>query len=334
MAAEKKENGDNKVPRTVMEILCFVTVPLWFLLIPLGILINFVCLPYIVLKKVYLAKKNPPPLSVEVKVHGKEESKSLVFIHGWPDSAELWNGVTEKLKVKYRCVVLTLPGFSGIEKDHWGYDFFQVRNLIVDAIKAHTRSDEKITIVAHDWGCLYAYMVQDTLKGVVERMITLDVGSGGIEKSLSMTLFVATYQLFNAFCFLLGNPGGEIAQKIFLKKINYKARPHDEINVSMNYNYYYMWKILLSNFGSIQGFFPRYNSIDLDSCMVYYGYAVNKPGMFHSKKFIKYLESNEDCKVESFDCDHWITVHKGAEVSNSILQFLEVTDKKMDKKTK
>ena len=43
-------------------------------------------------------KKNPPPLSVEVKVHGKEESKSLVFIHGWPDSAELWNGVTEKLK--------------------------------------------------------------------------------------------------------------------------------------------------------------------------------------------------------------------------------------------
>ena len=98
-------------------------------------------------------------------------------------------------------------------------------------------------------------MVQDTLKGVVERMITLDVGSGGIEKSLSMTLFVATYQLFNAFCFLLGNPGGDIAQKIFLKKINYKARPHDEINVSMNYNYYYMWKILLSNFGSIQGFF-------------------------------------------------------------------------------
>ena len=70
-------------------------------------------------------KKNPPPLSVEVKVHGKEESKCLVFIHGWPDSAELWNGVTEKLKVKYRCVVLTLPGFSGSEKDHWGYDFFR-----------------------------------------------------------------------------------------------------------------------------------------------------------------------------------------------------------------
>ena len=174
-------------------------------------------------------------------------------------------------------------------------------------------------------------MVQDTLKGVVERMITLDVGSGGIEKSLSMTLFVATYQLFNAFCFLLGNPGGEIAQKIFLKKINYKARPHDEINVSMNYNYYYMWKILLSNFGSIQGFFPRYNSIDLDSCMVYYGYAVNKPGMFHSKKFIKYLESNEDCKVESFDCDHWITVHKGAKSQIPFYNFLKLRTRKWKK---
>ena len=80
MPAEKKKKYD-KVPRTLMEVLCFVTVPLWFVLIPLGILINFVCLPYIILKKICLTKIDPPPLSVEVKVHGKEESKCLVFIH-------------------------------------------------------------------------------------------------------------------------------------------------------------------------------------------------------------------------------------------------------------
>ena len=79
-------------------------------------------------EKICLTKIDPPPLSVEVKVHGKEESKCLVFIHGWSDSAALWNGVTEKLKVKYRCVVLTLPGFSGSEKDHWGYDFSRTQS--------------------------------------------------------------------------------------------------------------------------------------------------------------------------------------------------------------
>ena len=188
-------------------------------------------------------------------------------------------------------------GFLRKEKDHWGYDFFVVRNLIVDAIKSHIGSDEKITIIAHDWGCFYAYMVEDTLKGVVERMITLDVGSGGIEKTFSMTLFVASYQLFNAFCFLLGNPGGNIVQKIFLKRINYQARPYDEINVSMNYNYYYMWKILLLNFGSIQGLFPRHNSIDLNSCVVYYGYATNKPGMFHSKSSLDTLKAIKIAKL-------------------------------------
>ena len=58
--------------------------------------------------------------------------------------------------------------------------------------------------------------------------------------------------------------------------------------------------------------------------MLMYGifaYGKDKPGMFHSEKFIEYISKSKLCKVEEFECDHWITVNKGKEVLKSIKFF-------------
>jgi pimeloyl-ACP methyl ester carboxylesterase len=36
----------------------------------------------------------------------------LLFLHGAPDSAEMWSGVIEQLKDQYRCFAPDLPGFG------------------------------------------------------------------------------------------------------------------------------------------------------------------------------------------------------------------------------
>ena len=36
----------------------------------------------------------------------------ILFLHGAPDSAEMWSGVIEHLKGRYRCFALDLPGFG------------------------------------------------------------------------------------------------------------------------------------------------------------------------------------------------------------------------------
>ena len=37
---------------------------------------------------------------------------SLVFVHGWPDTARLWERQVAALESRYRCVRVTLPGFE------------------------------------------------------------------------------------------------------------------------------------------------------------------------------------------------------------------------------
>ncbi len=315
-----------KMPNSVLSIFFKMTIPLWFLFVPLGICINIICLPYICLRKIFFIDSNAKQ-TMGVKIYGENNKKTLVFVHGWPDSGELWNDIVATLKCDYRCIVLTLPGFVNANNTSscWGYDFDQIRDLIIGVINLHTRKNEKVTLVSHDWGAFFSYYTQKTIKDKIERMVTLDIGCGKIEQTAKMYTFLVTYQLFNVVCFLLGHPGGDVLQRIFLKLFNYEARPHNEINASMNYNYYYMWKTIFTNPKKLKNF-PRTTAIELDTCPIYFAYGTGKPGMFHSERFIQHLESNNKCKVEKFNCSHWITVDKGDDVLKSIAQFLKDTD--------
>jgi len=161
-------------------------------------------------------------------------------------------------------------------------------------------------------------------------MVALDIGSGGFEQSIGMYIFVASYQLFNIFCFLLGHPVGDWLLRVGVSQ-GYKARPNKELYASMNYMYYYLWKRLLTSGNidpnkSLRNLFAHYKSIDVDVSPVYFAYGKDKPGMFHSEKFIEYISKNKLSKVEEFECDHWITVNKGKEVLKSIKFFLRSTD--------
>lgn len=308
----------------IWKILLRLTIPAWFFLVPLGLFIHWLCLPYIIFRKLFAEKKIEQAFEVKEYYKGRRGKKgnTLVFIHGWPDSGSLWNKIVDDLQNSYKCVVLSLPGHrkpaDGL--DGWGFDFLEVKDMIIDAINSKTTQDERITLIAHDWGCAFAYMVQKQIPDKIERMVSLDIGAGATEQSLGMYVFAASYQWFNIFCFLLGHPVGDWLLRIGVSQ-GYRARPIGELYASMNYMYYYLWKRLIS--GSFRTLFGHYKSI---TCPVYFAYGLDKPGMFHSEKFIKHLEKNEKSMIEAFDCDHWITVNKGKEVLKSINIFLKSTE--------
>ncbi|HYL43851.1 MAG TPA: alpha/beta hydrolase [Ktedonobacteraceae bacterium] len=49
---------------------------------------------------------------VNVYLTGFGSGSPILFLHGAPDSAELWSGVIEHLKDRYHCFALDLPGFG------------------------------------------------------------------------------------------------------------------------------------------------------------------------------------------------------------------------------
>lgn len=80
----------------------------------------------------------------------------LFFLHGNPDSAELWRGVIDGLNQKYRCIAPDLPGFGRSETIPGLGHGFDSLGEVTDALIDAAGIDEPVTLVAHDFGGPFA----------------------------------------------------------------------------------------------------------------------------------------------------------------------------------
>src|SRR3954466_11626198 len=134
---------------------------------------------------------------VEIKGNGR---KTLVMIHGWPDTYRLWDGQVPAFADRYRCVRFTLPGFD-ISQPKRAYTLDEV----VDAIRSIVEdTGGKVTLVLHDWGCLYGYQFAMRYPQLVERIVGVDIGDTGSrahfeELGVRGKLIIAAYQYWLAF---------------------------------------------------------------------------------------------------------------------------------------
>lgn len=89
---------------------------------------------------------------VHVAVSG--EGPPALFLHGVPDTADLWDRVTQGLHRDYRCYA---PDFQGIHRSARNPDFdysFEGYAAWVEALVEALSVQEPITLVVHDWGGL------------------------------------------------------------------------------------------------------------------------------------------------------------------------------------
>jgi pimeloyl-ACP methyl ester carboxylesterase len=95
------------------------------------------------------------PLSIQnVNVHLVDEGSGapILFLHGNPDSADLWKGVIERLRKNFRCLAPDLPGFgrSSAPPD-FDYALPNLANF-VDGLIAALGIHEPINLATHDLG--------------------------------------------------------------------------------------------------------------------------------------------------------------------------------------
>ena len=96
-------------------------------------------------------------MSVEldnVRVHLIDEGsgKPTLFLHGNPDSAEMWRGIISRLKEGYRCLAPDLPGFgrSVVTGD---FDCgLESMAAFVDELVAAIGVEEPLNLAVHDFG--------------------------------------------------------------------------------------------------------------------------------------------------------------------------------------
>ncbi len=82
----------------------------------------------------------------------------LVFVHGFPDTHEVWEPVVTRLARRYRCVVYDVRGAGASEApaDRSGY---RISALVSDLVAVLDTQfpDEPVHLVAHDWGSVQAW---------------------------------------------------------------------------------------------------------------------------------------------------------------------------------
>lgn len=241
--------------------------------------------------------------------------RAIVMLHGWPDTAELWQPQVEHFSPDYTCVTFTLPGFArGDRRDYSVADVVARIGAVVDAVSP----DDKVILLVHDWGCIFGYEYAMQNPDRVDKMIALDVGDIDAPElrdalSVAQKLMVFTYQIILAISFVSPRPVGDAIARFMARALR-AASNIDNVHAGMSMPYAMRWFGMnggLTNLTPVALPFP-----------FYYGYAARKPMMFHSPQWLALLRSDPRNHVQAYDCGHWINVEKAAELNGSVARWL------------
>lgn len=89
----------------------------------------------------------------------------------------MWNKQVKALSENYRCLVVDLPYFNGkhqITKSK-GVGFKEISDGLAEIIEKQTKK-KKVTLIIHDWGSLYGFMLYRDRPDLISRIATIDVG--------------------------------------------------------------------------------------------------------------------------------------------------------------
>ena len=76
-----------------------------------------------------------------------------LFLHGVPDSAEMWNGIIDRMELSYRCIAPDLPGFTTRSQAPAGFDYkLPSMAKFVDDLVTALGISEPINLVMADFG--------------------------------------------------------------------------------------------------------------------------------------------------------------------------------------
>jgi pimeloyl-ACP methyl ester carboxylesterase len=77
---------------------------------------------------------------------------AILFLHGNPDSADLWNGVIERLRGQFRCLAPDLPGFGRSQAPPAFDGTLEQEAAWVDGLVTALAITEPLNLVGHDFG--------------------------------------------------------------------------------------------------------------------------------------------------------------------------------------
>jgi len=242
----------------------------------------------------------------------------LFFIHGWPDTGELWKYQVDYFSTRFRCVCVTLPAFR--PDDPAGpVDFPELADRIAVTVeKVRGNSLQPVTLIGHDWGAYLTYLTDKRHPALASRLITLDVGAELKPASLRHLLFLVSYQAYLITAYFLGKAlpflGDAMTRKFSVRS---RAPRGADVTYRSNYLYFYFWRAIL---------LKKYRAALIGSYSIrkplLYLYGEKKPYHFHTERWKQRVSAAPGSAVVSIPRRHWFMVREPRATNEAMSRFL------------
>lgn len=238
---------------------------------------------------------------------------TVVLLHGWPDTAALWDGTVAALVDRYRCVRFTWPGFA--MDDTARAPTLDEMTALLHQVVLQAGGGQPVTLVLHDWGCLYGYHFARLHPALVARVVGVDIGDAGsaahqASLGLKAKLGVVVYQLWLALAWKMGGGVGDrMARK--MAALMRVPVPPARIHARMGYPYWQAWT------GGLRAVKPFKPAVPM-----LYVYGRRKPFLFHSPAWAQALAASPGSQVVEMKTGHWVMVDAAAEFERTVSGWL------------
>ncbi|MEW6688100.1 MAG: alpha/beta hydrolase [Pseudomonadota bacterium] len=256
-----------------------------------------------------------PVAGIDVHVEGGDDAPAIVMLHGWPDTYRLWDAQVEFLKGRYRCIRFTLPGFDASQPRRV-YTVDEVTGFLRQVIE-RLSPGRKVTLMLHDWGCIFGYEFYMRHPERVARIVGVDIGSAkGLRRVLSTRekLIIIAYQMWLVLAWKIGGRLGDWMTRRMARWARARSDPR-LIGSRMNYPYY------LTYFGGGESL-PRQLHAFKPECPMLFVYGRRKPMRFHTPAWLEELRARKENRVEEFDTGHWVMLQQPERFNQVLGAFL------------
>jgi pimeloyl-ACP methyl ester carboxylesterase len=117
----------------------------------------------------------PNGITLSCRATGRLGAPVLVFLHGFPEAAFVWDELLEHFGDRYRCVAPNLRGF-GPSSAPAEVEAYRVKHLIgdLDALISQLGGGPLEALIAHDWGGAVAWTFAALRPERLERLVIIN----------------------------------------------------------------------------------------------------------------------------------------------------------------
>ena len=116
----------------------------------------------------------PHGIRLSCRACGPDTAPLLVFLHGFPEAAFVWDGVMQRLAGQWRCVAPNLRGYEDSSAPA-EVEAYRPKHLVADIVALIDRlGGPARAVVAHDWGGALAWNLAAQQPASLERLVIIN----------------------------------------------------------------------------------------------------------------------------------------------------------------